>query len=128
MDWGLRVMVAIALVIITAMGIWYIISAGNPGMINQAKSGITSTLIGAAVMLGAWLIVNTVLLLFAQETDSTKNPIVGLRSAGGFNWFAVRSLWLVRGRVRVFLLRAVVLLLRAVVLLPRVVAARHVKT
>ena len=85
MDWGLRVMVAIALVIITAMGIWYIISAGNPGMINQAKSGITSTLIGAAVMLGAWLIVNTVLLLFAQETDSTKNPIVGLRSAGGFN-------------------------------------------
>ncbi len=86
MDWGLRVMVAIGLVVITAMGIWYIVSAGNPGMINQAKSGIKSTLIGVAVMLGAWLIVNTILLLFAQETDPTKNPLVGLRSAGGFNF------------------------------------------
>lgn len=86
MDWGLRVMVAIGLVVITAMGIGYIVSAGNPGMINQAKSGIKSTLIGAAVMLGAWLIVNTILLLFAQETDPTKNPLVGLRSAGGFNF------------------------------------------
>ncbi len=85
MDWGLKVMLAIGLVIITAMGIWYIVSTGNPGMINQAKSGIKSTLIGISVMLGAWLIVNTVLLLFAQETDPAKNPIVGLRSAGGFN-------------------------------------------
>lgn len=86
MDWGLRVMVAIGLVVITAMGIWYIVSTGNPGMINQAKSGIKSTLIGVSVMLGAWLIVNTILLLFAQETDPAKNPLVGLRSAGGFNF------------------------------------------
>ncbi len=86
MDWGLRLMVAIGLAVITAMGIWYIISAGNPGMISQAKSGIKSTLIGVAVMLGAWLIVNTTLLLFAQEADPTKNPIVGLRSAGGFDF------------------------------------------
>ena len=86
MDWGLRVMTAIGLAVITAMGIWYIVSAGNPGMISQAKSGIKTTLIGVAVMLGAWLIVNTVLLLFAQETDPTKNPIVGLRSTGKFNF------------------------------------------
>ena len=86
MDWGLRVMTAIGLAVITAMGIWYIVSAGNPGMINQAKSGIKTTLIGVAVMLGAWLIVNTVLLLFAQETDPAKNPIVGLRSTGKFNF------------------------------------------
>ena len=86
MDWGLRVMTAIGLAVITAMGIWYIVSAGNPGMINQAKSGIKTTLIGLAVMLGAWLMVNTVLLLFAQEKDPTKNPIVGLQSTGGFNF------------------------------------------
>lgn len=86
MDWGMRVMIAFGLVIITAMGVWYIISTGNPGMINQAKSGITSTLFGVAVMLGAWLIVHTVLLLFAQETDATKNPIVGLRVTNGFNF------------------------------------------
>ena len=86
MDWGLRLMVAIGLVVITAMGIWYIVSTGNPSMISQAKSGIKMALIGIAVMLGAWLIVNTVLLLFAQEADQTKNPIVGLRSAGGFDF------------------------------------------
>jgi hypothetical protein len=86
MDWGLQIMTAIGLVIITAMGIWYIVSAGNQGMMNQAKAGIKSTLVGVVVMLGAWLIVNSVLLLFAQETDAMKNPLVGLRSTGGFRF------------------------------------------
>lgn len=86
MDWGMGVMVAIGLVVITAMGIFYIVSAGDEGMIKQAKSGIKSTLIGIAVILGAWLIVNTVLLLFAQEKDASKNPIRGLIVANGFKF------------------------------------------
>lgn len=86
MDWGVRVMVAIGLVVITAMGIWYIVSAGDKGMIEQAKSGIKSTLIGIAVILSAWLLVNTVLLLMAQETDSTKNPVLGLRVTNGYHF------------------------------------------
>lgn len=86
MDWGMRVMVAVGLVVITAMGIWYIISAGNEGMMEQAKSGIKATLIGIAVLLGAWLIVHTLLLLLAQETDPSKNPIIGLQVVNGFKF------------------------------------------
>lgn len=86
MDWGMQVMVAIGLVVITAMGIMYIISAGDEGMIKQAKSGIKSSLIGVAVMLGAWLLVNTTLLLVAQETDASKNPIVGLYAVNGYQF------------------------------------------
>ncbi len=86
MDWGMRVMLAIALTVITAMGLWYIVSTGDEGMMKQARAGIASTLSGVAVMLGAWLIVSTVLSLFAQETDPTKNPIVGLQSGNGFTF------------------------------------------
>ncbi|MBP5993670.1 MAG: transglycosylase SLT domain-containing protein [Candidatus Moranbacteria bacterium] len=86
MDWGMQVMVAIGLVVITAMGIMYIVSAGDEGMIKNAKSGIKTSLIGVGVMLGAWLIVNTLLLLVAQETDASKNPIVGLYTTNGYTF------------------------------------------
>lgn len=86
MDWGMQVMAAIGLVVITAMGIMYIVSAGDEGMIKNAKSGIKSSLIGVGVMLGAWLIVNTLLLLVAQETDASKNPIVGLYTTNGYKF------------------------------------------
>lgn len=86
MDWGMQVMVAIGLVVITAMGIMYIVSAGDEGMIKNAKSGIKTSLIGVGVMLGAWLLVNTLLLLVAQETDASKNPIVGLYAVNGYKF------------------------------------------
>lgn len=91
MDWGMQVMVAIGLVVITAMGIMYIVSAGDEGMIKQAKSGIKSSLIGVAVMLGAWLLVNTTLLLVAQETDASKNPIVGLYAVNGYQFSCINQ-------------------------------------
>ncbi len=86
MDWGMQVMAAIGLVVITAMGIMYIVSAGDEGMIKNAKSGIKTSLIGVGVMLGAWLIVNTLLLLVAQESDASKNPIVGLYTTNGYQF------------------------------------------
>lgn len=86
MDWGMQVMVAIGLVVITAMGIMYIVSTGDEGMAKQAKSGIKSSLIGVSVMLGAWLLVNTTLLLVAQESDASKNPIVGLYTTNGYRF------------------------------------------
>lgn len=91
MDWGMQVMVAIGLVVITAMGIMYIVSAGDEGRIKNAKSGIKTSLIGVSVMLGAWLIVNTLLLLVAQETDASKNPIVGLYTTNGYTFSCVNQ-------------------------------------
>lgn len=86
MDWGMQIMVAIGLVVITAMGIMYIVSAGDEGMIKDAKAGIKTSLIGVGVMLGAWLLVNTTLLLVAQEKDASKNPIVGLYTTNGYKF------------------------------------------
>lgn len=67
-DWIMKTMVIIALVVIFAMGIIYIVSAGNEKMINMAKSGIKATLIGIVIVVSAWLIVNTVIrVLGAQD-------------------------------------------------------------
>lgn len=75
--WGMSVMTFFAIAIITAMGIVYIVSAGNSGMMTTAKNGIKATLIGFSVMLGSWVIIN----LFM--TTLAKNNIVGQ----GGNWY-----------------------------------------
>ncbi len=62
--WGLTVMTFIAIAVIVAMAIFYIVSTGNEGMMQTAKGGITAALVGFAIMLAAWLIVNTTLRIF----------------------------------------------------------------
>ncbi|MBP9751688.1 MAG: hypothetical protein KBD19_02405 [Candidatus Moranbacteria bacterium] len=61
-----NIMVFIALAVITAMGILYIVSSGNQGTMETAKKGIFASLIGIAVILSAWLIVNTVMFTVFQ--------------------------------------------------------------
>lgn len=63
----LRIMTIVAIAIIFAMGILYIVSAGNPGMIGMAKKGITAALIGFAIILAAFLIVNTVIRIISAS-------------------------------------------------------------
>ena len=67
MDWGLTIMSAIGVVVIVAMAILYIVSAGNEGLMGTAKAGIKAALIGFAVMLSAWLIVHTTLRIFGAN-------------------------------------------------------------
>jgi hypothetical protein len=55
------IMVYISLTVITAMGILYIVSTGDEGMIKTAKDGIKYSLVGIVIILSAWLIVNTVM-------------------------------------------------------------------
>lgn len=68
MDWGLTIMSAIGIVVIVAMAIMYIVSAGDEGLMGSAKSGIKAALIGFAVMLSAWLIVHTTLRIFGANS------------------------------------------------------------
>jgi len=49
------------------MAILYIVSIGNEGMMSTAKGGIKAALVGFAVMLSAWLIVNVVLTLLVNN-------------------------------------------------------------
>lgn len=68
--WGRNVMTIIAIVVITAMGILYIVSLGNPALMETAKKGIFGALIGVGLMLGAWLIVNVTLTVLAVKKAS----------------------------------------------------------
>lgn len=68
-DWMRTIMTAIAITVIVAMGILYIISTGNDQMMQTAKHGLTASLIGLAIILGAWLIVNFTLTLPIIKVD-----------------------------------------------------------
>ena len=64
------IMVFAALAIIVAMGILYIVSAGNPGMMETAKKGVFAALAGLVIILAAWIIVNTVMfVVFDAKSD-----------------------------------------------------------
>ncbi|MDO8565881.1 MAG: hypothetical protein Q7S04_01695 [Candidatus Moranbacteria bacterium] len=76
MDWGLKVMTFVAIAVIVAMAVLYIVSAGNDGMMTTAKGGIKAAFIGFAVMLGAWLIISTTIRIFSATIpglDITSN-------------------------------------------------------
>ena len=68
-SWGMGILVIAAITAITISGIIYIISSGNSSLTKQAKDFVTSAVIGFAIMLGAWLIVNTTLNLLPTKTD-----------------------------------------------------------
>ncbi|MEI8096560.1 MAG: hypothetical protein WCG73_00420 [Candidatus Moraniibacteriota bacterium] len=80
-NYGLQIMTITGVVIIVAMGIFYIVSAGNSEMMSKAKSGIKAALIGFAIMLGAWLIVFTVLRIFSAQ-GTIQNLVVEPGSSG----------------------------------------------
>lgn len=79
------VMVFIALAVITAMGILYIVSAGNPDLMGTAKKGIIASLVGVVIVLFAWLIVNTVMFtVFGAKSDLGVG--VTFQGASGFQF------------------------------------------
>jgi hypothetical protein len=63
------VMFFVGLAIITAMGILYIVSGGNQKLIETAKGGIKTTLIGIIFVLFAWFIVNMVMFYIFDAWD-----------------------------------------------------------
>ncbi len=81
--WGLKIMTTIAVTVIFAMGVLYIVSAGNPGMMEKAKGGIWAALIGFGIMLAAWLIINVILTTLVSKS---KEPFMGLISTGAFTF------------------------------------------
>lgn len=69
-DYFMAVMVFLALSIITAMGVLYIVSSGNEGLIGTAKKGLWAALSGITIVLFAWLIVNLIIYwLLPTKTD-----------------------------------------------------------
>ena len=84
-QWGLGILIAISIVGISIAGVMYIVSSGDPTLIKKAKDFVTSVVIGFALMLGAWLIVNTTLWIFSTKEDGdTGDYSLGLESK---NWY-----------------------------------------
>ena len=69
LDWGMTILIVAAITAITISGVMYIMSSGNPGLITSAKGLLTNALVGFALMLGAWLIINTTLTLLSVKAD-----------------------------------------------------------
>lgn len=69
-DWAMNtLLIPLSITAISIAGIIYIISSGNPTLTKQAKDIVSATLIGFALMLGAWLIINTTLTLFSAKEN-----------------------------------------------------------
>ena len=77
----MEVMIVIGIVVIFAMGILYIVSAGSEKMISMAKAGIKGALIGITVILCAWLIVSTIIRL-----SGSSGYFAGYYSNGAFEF------------------------------------------
>jgi hypothetical protein len=68
-DYATKIILFVGLVALVAAGIIYIVSSGNEAMMNMAKGFIKNVLTGAAVVLLAWLIVNTIILKFGVNMN-----------------------------------------------------------
>ena len=60
-DFGLKLLVTITVVGIFISGVIYIISSGNETLLGKAKTFLSASLAGFAIVLAAWLIVNVVM-------------------------------------------------------------------
>lgn len=69
LDFGSGIIIVAAITGITIAGIIYIISSGNPALTKKAKDFVTSVIIGFAIYLGAWLIINVTMTLLSTKTD-----------------------------------------------------------
>jgi len=78
----MKLMMFLALTIITAMGVLYIVSGGNEGMVKTAKDGLKAALSGVLIVLFAWLVVNvTMFWILPTKTDLGVQAAFRIRDA-----------------------------------------------
>jgi hypothetical protein len=66
--WLVSVMAVICALMIVFAGFKMVTSAGNSGEISKAKEMIANTLIGFVILLAAWLIIDTVMKMFVNQS------------------------------------------------------------
>lgn len=82
-QYGLYWVITFALVGIFISGVMYILSAGDETMITKAKGFMKASLIGFVVVAGAWMIVNTTILVLGAKDSSDTGGTLGI---GITNW------------------------------------------
>lgn len=58
--WGLSIVAVIAVMVLMAGGLMWIVSGGESGTVNKAKDMIFGSLTGMALLVGAWFFLNTI--------------------------------------------------------------------
>ncbi|EKE11380.1 MAG: hypothetical protein ACD_15C00097G0004 [uncultured bacterium] len=72
-----KILISVTLAAIFFSGVMYIISAGDDGMMQSAKEFIKASLIGFAIVLGSWLIINVTLWVISAQ----------MTNIGHLNWY-----------------------------------------
>ena len=67
--WGFKILTFVAVASLVGAGIMYIVSAGNEKLMETAKTFAKHTLMGFAIVLAAWLIVNYTMILLSKKAD-----------------------------------------------------------
>lgn len=78
-DYGFTIMVIVGLAMLVIAGVVYIVSAGNEGMMETAKSLMKNVLIGFALILGAWLIVTTMMWIMGTRETGDEGGVLGIK-------------------------------------------------
>lgn len=68
-QYGMYMVVTLALVGIFCAGVMYMVSTGDEGMMTQAKGFLKVSLIGFAVVIASWLIVNVTMWALGTKGD-----------------------------------------------------------
>jgi len=68
-EWGFKILTFVAIASLVAAGIIYIVSTGSEKLMETAKNFAKHTLMGFAIVLGAWLIVNYSMILLSKKSD-----------------------------------------------------------
>jgi len=77
-NFGLKIVTFVAITALVFAGILYIISAGNESLMETAKGLIKNILIGFALVLGAFLIVNVTMWILSTNSN------LGIDKAGSW--------------------------------------------
>jgi hypothetical protein len=78
-QFGMYMVVTLALTGIFFAGVMYVVSAGNENMMTQAKSFLKASLLGFTFVMTAWLIVNVVMWVLGARENSDQGGTLGIK-------------------------------------------------
>lgn len=74
-EWLIAFMVVVAVILLAYAGIRMVISAGDTGAVQEAKTLFTNVVIGIIIILAAWMIVDTILKALTGSDMGVWNPV-----------------------------------------------------
>jgi len=78
-QYGMYMVVTLALVGIFFAGVMYMVSTGDENMMTQAKGFLKVSLIGFAVVIGGWLIVNVTMWVLGARGTGDEGGVLGIK-------------------------------------------------